>query len=134
MKLQSSICKFINKEFNKVAFFWITQIGGPNYEPQIWDIVKRFFACDRKSPGARAQTSFRRDRWPEVPEKPEVNQKAVITARWRDIFAFLNTPYLDGNCWFYTKYGALNLILKSNFDLEQQKMKKLTFSFTAYHF
>ena len=34
------------------------------------------------------KSSFCRDRKPELPEKPEVNRKTVITARRRVIFIF----------------------------------------------
>ena len=36
--------------------------------------------------------------------------------------------------FFLPKNDAFNLILMSNFDFRQQKMKKLTFSFTAYYY
>ena len=54
MKFLKALLKRQSYEiYSKVAFFR-TQIGGPNYGPQNWDTVKRFFACDSKSPGARA--------------------------------------------------------------------------------
>ena len=43
--------------------------GGALYGPQVWDIVKRFlYVIENRM--VRAYSSFRCERWLEVPEKP----------------------------------------------------------------
>ena len=46
----------------------------------------------------------------------------MIMARWCHIFIFSNTTYPDEKRGFYTRNDALNLILKSDFDLKWQKI------------
>ena len=57
-----------------------------------------------------------------------------MTVRCCEFFIFLNRPYPDVKRWYYTQNDAVNLMLKSDFDQRNKKMKKMTFSFTAYYF
>ena len=55
-------------------------------------------------------------------------------ARLRYIFIFSNTPYPAEKRWYYTQNDAFILMVKLDFDQRIKKMKKMTFSFTAYDF
>ena len=57
-----------------------------------------------------------------------------MTVRWCDIFIFSNRPYLDVKRWYYTQNDAFNLMLNSDFDQRNKKVKKIGIFFHSLLF
>ena len=106
--------------------FWfsVIKIGAPSHGQTIQARNPNFFASCRQGSKLWLGVGLDHVRKPEVTGKPEESQKTVMTVRWCEFFIFLNRPYPDVKRWYYTQNDAVNLMLKSDFDQRNKKMKK----------